>query len=42
MTDERLCLLALRVSDGDVQTSLELLFSGWTGEGADVEMPDEE
>lgn len=42
INDERLSRLALRVSDGDVQTAVELIFSGWTGEGADVDMPDEE
>jgi len=40
--DERLSVLALRVSDGDVQTAMDLILSGWTGEGADVDMPDEE
>jgi len=38
IADERLSILALRVSDGDVGTAVELIFSGWTGEGADAEM----
>lgn len=42
ITDERLSILALRVSDGDVGTAVELILSGWTGEGADEEMPEEE
>ena len=31
--DERLSLMALRVSEGDVATAVELVFSGWQGEG---------
>lgn len=42
VSNENLSILALRVSDGDVGTAVELILSGWTGEGADVEMPDEE
>jgi len=33
--DERLSILALRLSEGDVNTAVELIFSGWTGEGSD-------
>jgi len=33
--DERLSILALRVSGGDVGTAAELILSGWQGEGAD-------
>lgn len=36
ITDERLSILALRVSDGDVETATELIFSGWDGSGADA------
>jgi hypothetical protein len=35
--DERLSLLALRVTGGDVNTAADLIFSGWQGEGADDE-----
>lgn len=35
ITDERLSILALRVSEGDVNTAAELIFSGWQGEGSD-------
>ncbi|ODN05781.1 Ubiquitin-like protein 7 [Orchesella cincta] len=35
ITDERLSILALRVSEGDVNTAAELVFSGWQGEGSD-------
>lgn len=35
ITDERLSILALRVSEGDVNTAAELVLSGWQGEGAD-------
>jgi type IV pilus biogenesis protein CpaD/CtpE len=38
ISDEQLSILALRVSDGDVATAVELIFSGWTGEGADAEI----
>lgn len=40
--DERLSLLALRVSEGDVQTAVDLIMSGWSGEGAEENMLDEE
>lgn len=36
ITDERLSILALRVSEGDLNTAVELIFSGWQGEGADM------
>jgi hypothetical protein len=42
VSDERLSVMALRVSDGDVGIAIDLVLSGWTGEGADEEMPDEE
>lgn len=35
ITDQRLSILALRVSEGDVNTAAELIFSGWNGEGSD-------
>jgi len=35
ITDSKLAVMALRVSDGDVATAVELIFSGWTGEGAE-------
>lgn len=38
--DENLSVLALRVSDGDVGTAVELIMSGWTGEGANSQMGD--
>ncbi|CAG7815973.1 unnamed protein product [Allacma fusca] len=33
--DERLSVLALRVSEGDLATAVELIFSGWQGEGVE-------
>jgi hypothetical protein len=33
--DERLSVMALRVSEGDLATAVELIFSGWQGEGVE-------